>query len=162
MNLNDSSFHLQMVRWADGQIDEGRVPLDGWYPYLSLGSSQFHHYQSLPHTLTAYAARATGAGDQTTYLWILYLLLALWPISVYLGARLLGWGRWTAAGAAAVSPLIVSASGYGYEHGSYTWQGYGVYSQLWAMWLLPIAWGLTWRAVTRGKRLRRRGRWRSR
>ena len=60
MNLNDSAFHLQMVRWADGQIGEGRVPLDGWYPYLSLGSAQFHHYQSLPHTLTAYAAHATG------------------------------------------------------------------------------------------------------
>ena len=150
-NLNDSAFHLQMVRWADGQIREGRVPLDGWYPYLSLGSSQFHHYQSLPHTLTAYAARATGAGDQTTYLWILYLLVALWPIAVYWGARLLGWGRWIAAAAAAVSPMIVSASGYGYEHQSYAWQGYGVYSQLWAMWLLPVAWGLTWRAVTRGK-----------
>ena len=150
-NLNDSAFHLQMVRWADGQIREGRVPLDGWYPYLSLGSSQFHHYQSLPHTLTAYAARATSAGDQTTYLWILYLLVALWPIAVYWGARLLGWSRWTAAAAAAVSPMIVSASGYGYEHGSYSWQGYGVYSQLWAMWLLPVAWGLTWRAVTRGK-----------
>ena len=149
-NLNDSAFHLQMVRWADGQIAEGSIPLDGWYPYLSLGSSQFHHYQSLPHTLTAYAAHLTGAGDQTTYLWILYLLLALWPISVYWGARLLGWGRWTAAGAAAVSPLIVSAPGYGYEHGSYTWQGYGVYSQLWGMWLLPLAWGLTWRSVTRG------------
>jgi Gpi18-like mannosyltransferase len=150
-NLNDSAFHLQMVRWADGQIGEGRVPLDGWYPYLSLGSAQFHHYQSLPHTVSAYAARATGASDEHAYVWLLYLLLALWPIAVYWGARLLGWGRWTAAAAAAVSPLIVSASGYGYEHGSYTWRGYGVYSQLWGMWLLPLAWGLTWRAVTRGR-----------
>ena len=32
VNLNDSAFHLQMVRWAGGQIREGRVPLDGWYP----------------------------------------------------------------------------------------------------------------------------------
>ena len=151
VNLNDSAFHLQMVRWASGQISEGRVPLDGWYPYLSLGSSHFHHYQSLPHTLTAYIARLTGAGDQTVYLWILYLLLALWPIAVFAGARLLGWGRWTAAAAAAVSPLVVSVSGYGYEHGSYTFEGYGVYSQLWGMWMLPIAWGLTWRAVTRGR-----------
>jgi hypothetical protein len=150
-NLNDSAFHLQMVRWADGQIREGRVPFDGWYPYLSLGSAQFHHYQSLPHTLTAYAARTTGASDEHTYLWILYLLLALWPIAVYWGARLLGWGRWTAAASAAISPLVVSASGYGYEHGSYTWRGYGVYSQLWGMWLLPLAWGLTWRAVSRGR-----------
>src|SRR6266511_762094 len=151
-NLNDSAFHLQMVRWADGQIGEGRVPLDGWYPYLSLGSAQFHHYQSLPHTLTAYAARATGSSDQGTYLWIQYLLLALWPIAVYLGARLLGWNSWIAAAAAAVSPLLISAPGYGYEHESYTWQGYGVYSQLWGMWLLPLAWGLTWRAVAHGKR----------
>ena len=29
--------------------------------------------------------------------------------------------------------------------------GYGVYSQLWGMWMLPLAWGTTWRAVTRGK-----------
>jgi Gpi18-like mannosyltransferase len=150
-NLNDSAFHLEMVRWASGQIGEGRVPLDGWFPYFSMGSSFFHHYQSLSETLTAYAARLTGAGDQTTYLWILYLLLALWPMSVYLGARLLGLGRWTAAASAAVSPLIVSAPGYGYEHGSYTWRGYGVYSQLWAMWLLPLAWGLTWRAASRGR-----------
>lgn len=151
-NLNDSSFHLQMVRWASGQIHEGRVPLDGWFPYFSLGSSFFHHYQSLSELLTAYAASVTGAGDQTAYDWILYLLLALWPISVYLGARLLQWGRWTAAAAAAASPLLVSASGYGYEHGSYTWQGYGVYSQLWAMWLLPLAWGLSWRAIVHGRR----------
>ena len=150
-NLNDSSFHLLMVRWASGQLHQGRVPFDGWFPYFALGSSFFHHYQSLPHTLTAFAANVTGAGDQTTYLWILYVLLALWPIAVYAGARLLDWGRWTAAAAAAVSPLLVSTPGYGYEHGSYTWQGYGIYGQLWAMCLLPIAWGLTWRAVTRGK-----------
>src|SRR6185503_1255628 len=77
-NLNDSAFHLQMVRWADRQIGEGRVPLDGWFPDLSLGSSFFHHYQSLAETLTAFAARATGASDHGAYLWILYLLLALW------------------------------------------------------------------------------------
>ena len=57
-NLNDSAFHLQMVRWADRQIGQGRVPLDGWFPDLSLGSSFFHHYQSLAETLTAFVARA--------------------------------------------------------------------------------------------------------
>jgi Gpi18-like mannosyltransferase len=151
-NLNDSAFHLLMVRWASGQIHEGRIPLDGWFPDLSLGSSFFHHYQSLPQTLTAYASALTGAGNWTSYLWFQYLLLALWPVSVYLGARLLEWDRWTAGAAAAVSPLIVSTPGYGFEQGSYTWQGYGVYSQLWGMWLLPLAWGLTWQAVARGRR----------
>lgn len=150
--LNDSAFHMQMVRWAGGQIHRGRVPLDGWYPWLSLGSSFFHHYQSLPETLTAYAAVATGAGDRTAYLWLLYLLLATWPISVYAGSRLLGWERWTAAGAAAVASLLISAPGYGFEWGSYIWSGIGLYGQLWAMWLLPLAWGLAWRSVRDGRR----------
>ncbi len=150
--LNDSSFHMQMVRWAGGQIHRGRVPLDGWYPWLSLGSSFFHHYQSLPETLTAYAAAATGTPDNTAYLWLLYLLLATWPVSVYAGSRLLGWGRWAAAGSAAVASLVVSAPGYGFEWGSYIWSGIGLYGQLWAMWLLPLAWGLTWRSVKDGRR----------
>jgi hypothetical protein len=150
-NVNDSAFHLQMVRSAGNLISAGRVPLDGWYPYMSLGASQFHHYQTLSHTLTAYLSHLFGGHDETAYLWLQYLLLALWPVSVFWGARLLGWGRWPAAAAALVSPLVVSTPGYGYEHGSYTWQGLGVYPQLWAMWALPLAWGFTWRAVSQGR-----------
>src|SRR6266545_5009064 len=44
-----------------------------------------------------------------------------------------------------------SAPGYGYELGSYTWGGYGMWSQLWAMWLMPLAWGFSWRAVSQSK-----------
>jgi hypothetical protein len=144
-DLNDSSYHFAMLRWARMKIDQGKLPLDGWYPDLGLGLAQFHHYQSLPHVIGAYISILVG--EAATFYGLLYLLLALWPISVYIGARLLGWDRWTAAGAALVSPLLVSISGYGYEHGSYTWRGYGTWSQLWGMWLLPLAWGLSWRAV---------------
>jgi hypothetical protein len=44
--------------------------------------------------------------------------------------------------------MLTSASSYGFEQGSYTWYGYGLWAQLWGMWLLPIALGFTWRAVT--------------
>ena len=143
--LNDSSVHQSMVQWALDRMQAGHLPFDGWYPYLGMGSSLFHHYQSLPHTLTGVLAMAVG--PDWAFSGTLYVLLAAWPISVYLGARLLGWDRWSAAGAALVSPLVVSTPGYGYEHGSYTWRGLGVWSQLWGMWLLPLAWGLSWRAV---------------
>ena len=145
--LNDSSVHLSMVRWAVARMQEGHLPFDGWYPYLGLGSSLFHHYQSLPHILTGTLGLAVGA--DRAYAGTLYVLLATWPISVYLGARWLGWERWAAAAAALVSPLVLSTPGYGYEHGSYTWRGLGVWSQEWAMWLLPLALGLSWRAVSR-------------
>jgi hypothetical protein len=148
--LNDATVHQSMVRWAADRMRAGHLPFDGWYPYLSLGASRFHHYQSLPHILTATLSLAFGDG---TFRWSLYLLLALWPISVYLGARLLGLGAWPAAAAALISPLLSSAPGLGYEWSSYVWRGSGTWAQLWGMWALPLAWGLSWRAVAKGRQL---------
>ena len=48
-------------------------------------------------------------------------------------------------------PLIVSEATLGYEWGSYAWRGYGTWTQLWGMWLLPFAWGLSWRAIAKGR-----------
>ena len=148
--LNDASVHRSMVRWAGDRLREGHLPFDGWYPYLSMGASRFHHYQSLPHIITG--TLAVPIGD-ATFRWSLYLLLALWPIAVYAGGRLLGLGRWPAAAAALVSPLLASASGLGYEWGSYVWRGSGAWAQLWGMWALPFAWGCSWRAISTGRRL---------
>ena len=46
-----------------------------------------------------------------------------------------------------MAPLLVSATNYGFEQRSYTWFGLGLWAQLWGMFLLPIALGLTWRAL---------------
>lgn len=110
-----------------------------------MGSAHFHHYQTFSHVIAAYVSIIFGT--TATYLWSGYLLLALWPVAVYLGVRLLGWDKWTAAVAALASPLLMSASGYGFERSSYVWRGYGLWPQLWGMWTLPLAWGLSWQAV---------------
>jgi len=146
---NDAAVHRSMVAWAADRIEDGHLPLDGWYPDLALGSSRFHHYQSLPHVLTGVVAAPLGG--QRALAWTLYLLLSFWPVAVYAGGRLLGWGRWTSALAALASPLIVSQPGLGYEYGSYVWRGYGTWTQLWGAWLLPFAWGLSWRAIDEGR-----------
>ncbi len=148
-NLNDGSVHRSMIGWAEQRWTSGHLPLDGWYPELALGSSRFHHYQSLPHVLTGLLA--IPIGSESAYSWTLYLGLALWPLSVFAGGRLLGLGRWRSAGAALISPLIASAPTLGYEWGSYAWRGYGTWTQIWGMWLLPISWGLSYRAVVRGR-----------
>ncbi len=148
--LNDSAVHRSMTTWAADRIRDGHLPFDGWYPYLALGASRFHHYQSLPHIITGALSIVLGPG---TFRWSLYLLLACWPISVYAGGRLLGLGRWPAAAAALVSPLLVSRPGLGFEWNSYVWRGSGTWAQLWGMWALPICLGLSWQAVARGRRM---------
>ena len=143
--LDDSSIHQQMVRFAAMRWSQGHLPLTSWFPYLGLGSPQFLHYQSLP-SMTA-GVFGTFLDPDTVFRWSLYLLLALWPLTVYWCARLFGLSRWTAAGAAALSPFLASVPGIGYETEAYVWRGYGVWTQLWASWTLPLAWGFSYRAL---------------
>jgi len=143
--LDDSSIHEQMVRFAAARIRAGHLPLTSWFPYLGLGSPQFLHYQSLPSMISG--AIGTAIDPDTVFRWSLYLLLALWPLTVYWSARLFGLSRWTAAAAAAVAPFLSSAAGIGYETKAYVWVGYGVWTQLWASWTLPLAWGFSFRAL---------------
>ena len=116
--VNDGAMHTQMIRWAADRIDDGHVPLDGWYPNLALGSAQFHHYPSLPHVLMAPLALEVEA--EALYPLSVYLLLSLWPLAVYFGARGFGWDPLAAACSALVAPLIASVPGYGFEYDSYT------------------------------------------
>jgi hypothetical protein len=147
--LDDSSIHEQMVRFATHQLQAGHLPLTTWFPFLGLGSPQFLHYQSLPAMLTGMIGLVIG--PNAAFRWTLYLLLSLWPVSVYLGARLFGAGRGGAAAAAAMSTFLVSATGIGYELKAYLWIGFGVWTQLWASWTLPLAWGFSWRAIRSGR-----------
>jgi Bacterial membrane protein YfhO len=147
--LDDSSLHEQMVRFATAQLRAGHLPLTSWFPFLGAGSPQFLHYQSLPAVLTGALGLLTG--PDVAFRWSLYLLLSLWPISVYLSARAFGAGRPAAAAAAAMAPFLASATGIGYEQHAYLWTGFGVWTQLWASWTLPLAWGWSWRAVRDGR-----------
>ena len=149
--LNDTSVHLAVVRWARRLMDAGQVPVDAWFPQLQFGVAISRHYQALPDLLTAFLSWPLGV--DTTFHLLEYLLLATWPVSVYIGVRLLGWDPLVACGAALVSPLVHSVTGYGFEHASYTWQGSGLYTQLWGMWLLPVVYGLTWQAIDGGRRM---------
>src|SRR5579863_2361116 len=143
--LDDNSVHQQMVRFATAQIHAGHDPLTSWFLYLGLGSPQFLHYQSTPAILTGLAGLVVG--PDAAFRWSLYLLWCLWPVAIFVSARLLRLRPWAAALAAVIAPFLHSAPGIGYEQHAYLWVGYGVWTQLWGSWALPFAWALSWRAV---------------
>jgi hypothetical protein len=150
--LNDGSVHAQMVRAATAALRAGHLPLRTWYPYLGLGSPQFLHYQSLGAMLAG--AAGIVVGPNRAFSLSLYLLVSLWPASVYAAARIFGCSRTQAAVAAACSPFLFSDQNFlaiGYEPAAYLWIGYGLWSQLWAMWTLPIAWAAGFRYTQTGR-----------
>ena len=149
---NDSGMHLQMTALAAQLLRHGISPFDHWYPLLSLGSPFFVQYQSFSAVITG--ALSVLFGSTTgTFAWSLYLLLSLWPLCVYWSARLLSWGRWESAVAAALAPLLFTVTGRGFGHQSYIWVGSGLWSQLWAMWTLPLAWAFSWRYISQRRSL---------
>ncbi len=143
--LNDGAIHSEMVRVATQQLRAGHLPLTGWFPQLGEGSPQFLHYQSLGAMLTGGIGLLTG--PNVAYAWVLYLVLATWPISIFIAIRLLGFDRLSAGFGSMVSPFVISVLGIGYEQQAYFSIGYGLWSQLLAMWMLPLAWGFSWRAM---------------
>ncbi|MCB0972453.1 MAG: hypothetical protein KDA97_13185 [Acidimicrobiales bacterium] len=141
---NDLGLHEAMVRWAADRVAEGEVPMDGWFPALSGGLPQFHHYQSAPHLLTALLAQVVGVSAAVRG--TLWLLVAVFPVAVYVGGRALGLGRRAALGAAVAAPLLRSATGYGFEPFSSMWLGNGLWTQAWGAVVAPLAlgWGARW------------------
>lgn len=148
---NDMAMHTQMVTLARNALSTGHFPLGQWYPYLSLGSPFFVQYQSFSAVLTGALAKLIGV--HAAFSGTEYLLLGLWPICIYISARLLGWERWVAGVSAAMAPLLFSVTSHGFEAQSYAWLGNGLWSELWAMWTLPLAVGFSWRYISQRRYL---------
>jgi hypothetical protein len=146
---NDYSVHTAMVRWAARRIEEGHLPLDGWFPGLSFGGPHFHQYQSFPHVVAGYLAQLFDPNDIVQ--WTGYLLLVAWPLLMFVGVRMLTGDDLVAVTAGVLSPLLSSLDGFGYEYQSYIFGGSGLWANLIAMSLVPFAVALTWRALDRGR-----------
>lgn len=155
--LNDVVFHLAASERMETSFARGEPFLDPWVSEWSLGYPVWLSYQPLPHVVGAIALRVFhGFGDPAAiFAALFYLLIVTFPISVYIGARLLGLSP-PAAGLAALLAFASSAIGmpgsYGLGYGSVVWRGSGLYTQLFALHLMVIAIGVSARALDTGKR----------
>ena len=75
------------------------------------------------------------------------------PLTVFISMRMMGFSGVASALGAAASTLLSGDFRYGFEYDSYTWRGFGMFTQLWAMHLSFLTLGATYRALQRGKGL---------
>jgi hypothetical protein len=147
--LNDDAFHIATaLRVREALRTQPATALDPWFSYWSLGYPVLHAYQPLsPLATAALGLFASEAGFLALFQALKLLLLLAFPLCLYLGARWLEMDEPAALGAAALAPLLATNGLYGLDYGSYLWRGTGLYSQLWAMDLLPLAVGRSWAAL---------------
>lgn len=148
-DLNDGAFHLGAAREAAAALRVGDNPIDFWMPAWLAGFPLFHYYHFGPHLLLASADRLLAEWVPLPVLQRVATLAALaaFPLANYVALRLLRRSRGTAIAAALLSFSIAGHARYGIEFESFTWYGWGLFTQAVALPLLPLALAFGWRAV---------------
>ena len=137
-NPNDNALHLTNVQETSNAIRQGVDPTDFWLAQIGLGYPLSHYYPHLPAAVIGLVNQITGVFLPLSRLFDLsqYLLLVLFPVSIYWAMRRFGFD-YLAAGISALVVSLLSANHlYGIDSMSYLWQGVGLYTQLWAMFFL--------------------------
>jgi hypothetical protein len=156
-SLNDDVFHLGLAQRMDAAWAAGGDPLDPWVGYWGQGFPVLRYYQHLPHFTTVLVHRLSGGSLSlpAAYDGLRVLLLTLMPLSFYLGARRLGAARLAAACVALCVPLLAADPAarhfLGFQPRSFLWSGSGLFPQLFAMALFPLALGGAVRTALTGR-----------
>ncbi len=146
---DDHSSHLVVVHHLVSLIRLGETDL--FCPTFNLGFPMYLYYQPLPHVVPALLHLLSFGLLTVTAAFNLSVVVLFcgYPLAVYKGARWLGLGDSGALAAGALAPLVSSSLGFGLTVHSV--MGSGLYTQTWAMALLPLCLGLIWRHISTGK-----------
>src|SRR5580693_3628951 len=113
---NDQIFHYLFIERANQALAAGDNPVDHWLPEVEAGFPQFLFYQNLPH-LTVVALHHL-LFEQVSLLTLLnlvrYLLMVLFPLTVYCSMRRMEFSTIAAAVGAAFCTTLASLPEYGF------------------------------------------------
>ncbi len=139
--FNDGVLHYLALERMVSAWESGQIAVDLWLPSIALGYPLFHNYQHLPYIVqtAVFQLLPESISLLDLFNWSNYLLLSLFPLSIYWSMRHFGFARLTAAMSGLVASLLATNGLYGFDFSSYLWSGYGLYSQLWGMFFLPPA-----------------------
>src|SRR2546425_2953339 len=103
--LNDNVLHLANLQSVIQALRAGRDPTDTWLAIITLGYPLFHYYQHLPYLPPALLVLISGGALSAAVAlhWFNYLLLSLFPVSVYWAMRRFGFARLPSAFGALMS-----------------------------------------------------------
>ncbi|MBC8280072.1 MAG: YfhO family protein [Chloroflexi bacterium] len=153
---NDRMLHLLLIESAVDAMTHWNDFTDPWQGTMSMGFPLFHHYQHLPHVSVALIHTLTFQIFPVIDLmrWVTYLLISLFPLSLYWSLRRFSFDPLTCAMGGLLASLIGSDilsnfGGFGYVN--YVFDGWGLYAQLWGMVLLPIALAFGYQTVRTGQ-----------
>ncbi|MBF0225197.1 MAG: hypothetical protein HQK76_07050 [Desulfobacterales bacterium] len=145
INAGDDHIHVgysnELKRICD---EEGR--LFGWSRLYAAGAPIFLLRPPGFYFITFFLSKLSNLTIEQSIKIVVLFGFCLYPLSVFIGTRLLGLGYFCSLFAAILSPLPISLWGHTVE----SYQYLGVYKQLIAILLFPILIGSFWRVLKFG------------
>jgi hypothetical protein len=143
---NDNTFHYALIDEAKNvwkEVFTGKLSplylLDSWNERWAEGFSLSFYYSHLPEAAISLLSFFVPISTFKLIVVIRTLLLILLPISFFLGARILGFSTGFGLIFAFFSQAIFTDGLYGLDSSGFLWRGWGLFSQLLAVFFLPLA-----------------------
>ena len=143
---NDNAFHYALIDDAKNvwkEVFSGKLSpaylLDSWNERWAEGFSLSYYYSHLPEAVISLLSFIIPISTFKLFVVIRTILLILLPISFFLGTRILGFSPGFGLIFAFFSQAIFTDGLYGLDSPSFLWRGWGLFSQLLAVTILPIA-----------------------
>jgi hypothetical protein len=146
LNAGDDHVHVAFANEL-ARIWQGEGRFLGWSQLYAAGSPIFILRPPGFYAVTAATHFLTGLTVEESLKLVVLFGFSLFPVSVFLGSRLLGMGLGASLGAALLSPLAISLWGHTID----AYQYLGVYKQQLAILLFPLAVGSLWQLFKTGK-----------
>ncbi len=169
LDPNDNNFQYGLVDRADKIWDfAARIcpknitypichlsyMVDHWVPNWAQGYNLPFYYSHAPQIAIVgsyrFIQRLSSIELFTYYHLVIYILLCIFPVSMFLALRVIRL-PWFVSGIGALIATHISTDGlYGIDPPSFLWRGWGLSSQLYAMIFLPLALAYGWRIFYSG------------
>jgi uncharacterized membrane protein len=149
VHVNDIVFHQTLTQRI---LETGQH--DAWVPQWGSGAAVLRYYQNFSHLAAAALARVFGATSLSAVVIVNALFFAAYPAVIYWSARKTGLEPF-AAGFASLASMIVGCDTaqkhlFGLQSWSFTWEGWGLYTQIVAAVWAFLAWGQAFQWVLHG------------
>ncbi len=150
--VNDNSFQYTLVDDAKHlwqQIFAGKLSpfylVDSFNNRWDEGLALSDYYSHFPQAVIGLTSIVTHTDAHALFLWTKYLMLILLPVMFFAGAKIIGMTDLAALLSAFFSQAIFTNGLYGIDSTNFLWRGWGLSSQLLALFFLPVALGYGWR-----------------
>ncbi|MDP2940827.1 MAG: NPCBM/NEW2 domain-containing protein [Candidatus Omnitrophota bacterium] len=151
-NGDDNSYHLANIYFQKEVLAKDPLNyLDSWCDYWNMGFPINHYYHHLSYLVMGLASFIFhGIPVYKLFNLSIVILFSALPLSIYAGLRYMGFNPYAAVFSALVSTLIECSLSHGGLNLS-SFLGSGLYTQLWAIIMLPIATASSYYAMANKK-----------